>query len=94
MIKRHKVKSCCGRSNIILEAPQAIRKHQVSVFEGAGYSAPDSHKQIGIFYVRGNDITATAPYGSKRITIYCNKDCDSKIEEFEKLLLIAVFLSE
>ena len=90
-IKRHRVKACCGKSNLILEAPKAIRKHQVSVFEGAGYSAPKSHKQIGIFYVRGNGLVATAPYGAKRIIIYCRgKDCEQKISAFEKTLLVAI----
>lgn len=90
MIKRHQVKACCGKSNIILEAPSAIRKHQVSVFEGAGYSAPQSHKDIGIFYVRGDGVVATAPYGSRRITVYCGKNCDEKIDAFEKLLEKAI----
>ena len=91
MIKRHRVKSCCGKSNLILEAPKAIRKHQIAYFEGAGYSAPQSHKNIGIFYVRGNGIVATAPYGARRITIYCGgKDCDDKITAFEKVLLKAI----
>jgi hypothetical protein len=91
MIKRHRVKSCCGRSNLILESPSAIRKHQVTVFEGAGYTAPKSHKDIGIFYIRGHGVVATAPYGSKRITIYCGgKGCDEKISKFEKTLEEAI----
>ena len=90
MIKRHRVKACCGKSNLILEAPKAIRKYQVSVFEGAGYSAPQSHKNIGIFYVRKNGLIATAPYGSRRITVYCGKDCDEKIIAFEKVLEVAI----
>jgi len=93
MIKRHQVKSCCGRSNLILEAPKAVRKHQVFVFESAGYSAPQSHKDIGVFFVRGNGIVATAPYGSRRITIYCGgKDCDKKIALFEKILEAAIIV--
>lgn len=91
MIKRHRVKSCCGKSHTILEAQSAIRKHQVSVFEGAGFTAPQSHKEIGIFYVRGNGIVATAPYGARKITVYCRgKDCDDKISAFEQLLEIAL----
>jgi len=87
---RHKTKACCGRSNLILEAPSAIRAHQISVFEGAGYSAPKSHKSIGIFYVRKDGLVATAPYGSRRITIYCGKNCDEKIDAFEKILEQAI----
>ena len=91
MTKHHRVKSCCGRSNLILEATKAIRKHQVSVFEAAGYIAPQSHKDIGIFYIRGNGIVATAPYGGRRITVYCSdRDCDARIADFEKILEIAV----
>lgn len=91
MIKRHRVKACCGKSNLILEAPKAIRKYQVAYFEGAGYTAPQSHKDIGIFYVRGNGIVATAPYGARRITVYCaGRDCDAKLDAFEKILEAAV----
>lgn len=91
MIKRHNVKSCCGKSNIIIEIPTAIKKHQVAVFEGAGYTAPQSHKDIGVFYVRGDGLVATALYGAKKITIYCGgRDCDRKITAFEKVLETAI----
>ena len=87
MIKRHHVKSCCGKSNIIIEIPVAIRKHQVAAFEGAGYTAPESHKAIGVFYVRGHGVVATAVYGARKITIYCGgRDCERKITAFEKVL--------
>ena len=91
MIKRHHVKSCCGKSNIIIEIPVAIRKHQVAVFEGAGYTAPQSHKDIRVFYVRCHGVVATALYGTRKITIYCGgRDCDSKISAFEKILETAI----
>ena len=90
MIKRHNVKSCCGRSNIIIEIPIAIRQHHAGMFEAAGYTAPQSHKDIGVFYIRGNGIIATAIYGSRKITIYCSgSDCDDKITSFEKILELA-----
>lgn len=91
MIKRHRVKSCCGKSNIIIETPVAIRKNHTAVFEGAGYMAPQSHKDIGVFYIRGHGIVATAVYGARKITIYCNgRDCERKIASFEKLLESAI----
>lgn len=94
MIKRHRVKSCCGKSNIIIEIPVAIRKNHTVVFEGAGYMAPQSHKDIGVFYIRGNGIVATAVYGARKITIYCNGrgvgDCERKIASFEKVLESAI----
>jgi hypothetical protein len=91
MIKRHQVKSCCGKSNIIIEIPVAIRKHHVVVFEGAGYMAPQSHKDIGVFYVRRPGLVATAVYGARKITIYCSdRNCDRVISDFEKLLESAI----
>lgn len=61
------------------------------MFEGAGYTAPQSHKDIGVFYVRGHGVVATAIYGARKITIYCSgRDCDSKITSFEKILETAI----
>ncbi len=91
MIKRNRVKSCCGRSNLILEIPRPIRRHHVTAFEGAGYIAPKSHQDIGIFYIRGKGIAATAPFGARRITIYCSgRACDTNLSDFEKVLEAAI----
>ena len=91
MIKRHAIKSCCGRKTFIFETDKPMRKAQLQVFLDKGYSAPDSYRQMGIFYVTKDKLIATGPYGSNRISIYCHGDgCESKLNSFETLLDQAV----
>lgn len=53
--------------------------------------APQSHKDIGVFYVRRPGLVATAVYGARKITIYCSdRNCDRVISDFEKLLESAI----
>ena len=51
-VKRHKVKSCCGRAKYIFEVDSPIKKYHLSIFEKAGFITPKNFKDIGIFYVR------------------------------------------
>lgn len=90
-IKRHVVKSCCGKSAFIFEADKPIRKFQLHVFTDADFTAPSNFQSIGVFYVRRNNVVATTSFGSRKINVKCfGDDCDKRLNELEELLDIAV----
>lgn len=91
MIKRYVVKSCCGKSNYIFQIDSPIKKSHLKVFEGAGYTAPASYSKHGLFYVRGRGLTASASFGTNRISVRCGgADCAQKMDEFAELLEQAI----
>jgi hypothetical protein len=91
MIKRHKAKSCCGKVNHIFETDKPIKKSHVEMFKNAGFAVPDNYLRAGIFWIRGNNIVATATYGATRINVQCHGGgCDSKLNSFAELLEKAV----
>ena len=95
MIKRHKVKSCCGHETLIFEPEKPIRKFQIDVFKKAGYNVPPNFFKHGIFYVTNNRLVATGPYGSTRINVKCyGNDCAKLLHDFEKLLLEATSIKK
>jgi hypothetical protein len=90
-VKRHVIKSCCGRKNFFFETDKPIRKFQLPILEAAGYLSPKNFVIAGIFYVRGNDVVATSAYGTTRINVHCyGRDCESKLNDFERVLDQAV----
>jgi hypothetical protein len=87
MIKRYAVKSCCGKSNYIFQTDLPVKKKHLVVFTGAGYTAPESYSQHGLFYIRGKGLTASASFGTTRISVRCGgADCAQKMDEFAELL--------
>jgi len=90
-ITRHVVKSCCGKKAFIFEADKPIRKFQLYVLTGAGFTAPPNFQQIGVFYIRNRNVVATTSYGSKKFNVKCfGDDCDEKLDALEELLDIAI----
>lgn len=90
-VKRHIIKSCCGRINFYFETEKPIRKFQLPVLERAGYKSPKNFAVAGIFYVKGNNVIATSTFGTTRISVNCyGRDCEEKLAEFEKVLEQAV----
>lgn len=90
-VKRHIVKSCCGRKTFIFETDKPIRKFQIPLFKDSGFEAPVNFLKIGVFYIRGNNIIATSSYGTRKISVHCyGDDCEEKLKDFEKLLDSAV----
>jgi len=91
MIKKYIVKACCGKQSYIFQTDKSIKKCHLVFFENKGYVAPDNFKNHGLFYVRGNGISASCSFGTNRITVRCSgSDCPQKMEEFGKLLEKAV----
>lgn len=79
-------KSCCGSQSLIAECSKAIRKNKIHLFRDAGYFIPDNFFDVGIFYVTKDKLTATAAYGSTKISLRCGGNCDAAIAEFLSLL--------
>jgi hypothetical protein len=87
MIKRYMVKSCCGKSSYVFQTDSPVKKSHLAVFTGAGYTAPESYSQHGLFYIRGKGLTASASFGTNRISVRCGgADCGKKLDEFTALL--------
>ena len=90
-IKRRVIQACCGRKSFIFEIEKPIRKFQISILEGAGYSAPDNFKKAGIFYVRKGNLVATASYGTRMVKIRCHGNtCAEQLDQFENILEQAI----
>ncbi len=90
-VRRHMIKSCCGRKNFYFETDKPIRKFQLPILEAEGYMSPKNFVVAGIFYVRGNDIVATAAYGTTRISVHCHgRNCEQRLDAFERILEKAV----
>jgi hypothetical protein len=91
MIKRHVTRSCCRTKSYIFETSKPVRKSQIDIFKKAGYIAPPSFITAGVFYVRGNGITAQTSFGSKKINVKCSgHNCKASLDKFEKTLEKAV----
>ena len=90
VVKRHKVKSCCGHEALIFEPDKPIRKFQVYVFKEAGYNVPPNFYKHGIFYVTNGKFVATGPFGSNKINVKCyGENCAQSLFDFEQLLIKA-----
>ena len=89
-VRRHKVKSCCGREAHIFESERPIRKFQIDVFRKAGFNVPPNYYQHGFFYVTNGKLIAQASFGSNKINVKCyGNDCGKRLYEFEQLLIEA-----
>ena len=78
-----------------METGKPIRKYQLQIFTDAGYVAPTSFNNVGIFYVSKEGLIATGPFGSNRINVYCRVtqaklSCEEQIDAFEALLEKAI----
>ena len=91
LIKKHKIKSCCGSEASIFETERPIRKYQVDIFRTSGFNVPPNFLKHGIFYVTNGKLVATGPYGSNRINVKCSgNECGKLLFEFENLLKKAI----
>lgn len=87
MIKVKAIKSCCRSKNYILEVDKPVQKSFLQVFTKQGYIAPVNFVKSGIFYIRGNGITATCSFGSKKINVTCSgSNCTSILDSFKNIL--------
>lgn len=86
-VKRHQVKSCCGRSSIIFETDLPVRKFHVELFKREGYEVPAGFTNAGILYARKNKLVVTGPFNSRRLNVKCyGQNCEEKLKEFEIVL--------
>jgi len=91
MIKKYMVKSCCGKSAYVFQTDLPVKKSHLSVFTGAGYTAPESYSQHGLFYIRGKGLTASTSFGTTRVSVRCGgADCAKIMDEFAELLEKAI----
>jgi len=90
-IVRHPVKSCCRSKSFIFETSRPILKPQLRIFTDAGYVAPPSFSNAGVFYVRGKGLVATSSFGATRINVRCSgNNCSHQLDEFQKVLEKAI----
>lgn len=79
--------SCCSSKSLIAETQKAIRKTHINTFKDAGYFVPDNFFQAGIFYVHRGSLTATAAFGSTKISIRCaGNSCVEQVNELVSIL--------
>ncbi len=84
-------KSCCPSAQYLFETNKPITKAHVSFFIGAGFLMPSHYLESGIFYAQKSKLIATSSFGVTKITVRCSgQDCTERLDEFEKLLDIAV----
>ena len=63
-----------------------MKKH-INFFTKEGYIAPPNFITAGIFYIRGNGIVATSPFGARKINVKCSgNNCGIIFNKFEKIL--------
>lgn len=87
MIKKYKVKSCCGSESLIIETPYFIKKEHISIFEENKYMIPSHFLKAGIFYVQKDGLISTSSFGSNKLNVRCGgQNCEKLLIEFEDLL--------
>lgn len=95
VVKRHKIKSCCGHEAHIFEPEKPIRKFQIDVFKRAGYNVPPNFFKHGLLYITNGRLVASGPYGSNRVNVKCyGNDCGKLLYDFEQLLIEATSMKK
>jgi hypothetical protein len=54
-----------------METSAPIRKHQISIVEAAGWTVPESHTAVGLFYCYNGNVYCSGSFGSNifKITV-------------------------
>jgi hypothetical protein len=93
MFTKHVVKSCCRTKTFVYELSKPIKKLHLKTFKSSGYVAPPSYITAGVFYVRGNGVTATASFGARKINVVCaGTGCPKQLKQFEQVLKQALMV--
>ena len=87
-MKKFTIKSCCGKSDIVIETNFPITKNIVDLFEREQFIASTNFIKNGIFKVESDGVIATCPLNSNKIQLKCkNNKCQEDIIKFENILL-------
>lgn len=87
IVKKHKVKSCCGHITFVFETDKPIKKPHLKTFREKGYIAPENFSNSGVFYVSSGGLVATTSFGATKINVKCHgAHCTQKLNEFEDIL--------
>ena len=88
MIIKRNVKSCCGKSAVVMTVDKAVKREHVPLFVEAGFIVPESYVKCGLLYAKKGGMIGTATFGIRNINVRCGgKDCQEYIDQFEKVLI-------
>ena len=79
------VKTCCGGKSWVYELNKPLTRDHVPKFVEQGFTSAEHFARSGIFCVQKKHITATATFGSKRMSVRFSGP-ESVIKEFDDLL--------
>lgn len=87
MIKKNKLKGCCGSLVYLLETENTISKLHIEPFKKAGYSVPNMYAKANMLFVEKKGIIAHGTFGSKRMQVKVNSpDNNTLLDQFCILL--------
>lgn len=87
-VERITVHACCGKTSIVFKLDRPINDGLLSFFTSNGFTENTHLTKAGILYVDNLDFTLSGALGSNKLQAQCKlKDCTSKLDELEVLLL-------
>lgn len=83
---------CGGSRGYVLELDQPISKSILSVFKQSGYKILETHVKVGVFFVEKGGLTASAPFGGKKIQVRCSGsvNCSLLTDHLENTFKVAL----
>lgn len=87
MIKRKKLKGCCGSHVYIFETEKPLNKNWVQIFKDEKYSVPKMYIDANMLFVEKKGIIAHGTFGSKRMQIKVNSKDNNKLLDNLEILL-------
>lgn len=88
VVIKHEIQSCCGNKAFLWEIPKPIRRENLQKFIDAGFSAPLSFAEVGIFYIEKDGLIVSGAYLNTKLNLRLTKgkDCTKVLTDFETII--------
>lgn len=87
ILKKDKIKSCCGNSKTLLTINFILSKEHFQLFRDNNFNVLKAYEDAGMLYADSINIVITATIGQNILTVKCkNKQCDEHLLKIESIL--------